>query len=132
MAEKELQVHEKQQVVSKTEETRRGPKFIPAVDIYETVDALTVVADMPGVEKEGVDIHLEDNQLTIRGLVSTDSSKEKVLWSEYSVGDYIRSFTLSEVIDQSKIEAKMTDGVLRLTLPKVEAAKPRKISIKSA
>ena len=131
MADNELQVHEKQQVVSKTEETRRGPKFIPAVDIYETVDALTVVADMPGVDKEGVDIHLEDNQLTIRGLVSTDSSKEKVLWSEYSVGDYIRSFTLSEVIDQSKIEATMKNGILTVTLSKVQAAKPRQIAVKS-
>ena len=131
MAESELKAREKQQVVPKAEETRREPKFIPSVDIYETTDALTLIADMPGVGKEGVDIRLEDNQLTIRGRVSTESTNEKILWSEYAVGDYMRNFTLSEVIDQSRIEATMKNGVLTLILPKVQAAKPRQITVKS-
>lgn len=131
MAESELQVREKQPVISKAEDIRREPQFIPAVDIYETTEALTLVADMPGVKKDGVDIRLEDNQLAIRGRVSSESKNERVLWSEYAVGNYVRTFTLSEVIDQSKIEAVMKNGVLTLTLPKVQAAKPRQVTVKS-
>jgi HSP20 family protein len=131
MAESELQVREKHPVISKAEGIRREPQFIPAVDIYETTDALTLVADMPGVKKDGVDIRLEDNQLAIRGRVSSESKNERVLWSEYAVGNYVRDFTLSEVIDQSKIEAVMRNGVLTLTLPKVQAAKPRQVTVKS-
>jgi HSP20 family protein len=131
MADGELQVRGKKPVVSKAEEIRKEPQFIPAVDIYETTDALTLVADMPGVKKDGVDIRLEDNQLAIRGRVSSEAANETTLLSEYTVGDYVRTFTLSEVIDQSKIEAVMKNGVLTLTLPKVQAAKPRQITVKS-
>lgn len=131
MAEKELQVREKQQVQAKAEETRTGRQYLPPVDIYESTDALTLIADMPGVSKDNVELHLEDDELTIRGRVSAEPKGEKMLWSEYEIGNYIRTFTLSGVVDQSKIEATMKNGVLVLTLPKVEAAKPRQIKVKA-
>jgi HSP20 family protein len=108
------------------------PVFVPAVDIYESQDAITLLADMPGVPHDKLDIDLKDDQLSIRGTVTEEGSEgETVLLREYSVGDYYRDFTLGKMIDQSRIEASMKDGVLKLTLPKAEAAKPKKIDIKA-
>lgn len=132
MAEKDIQVREKKEVQTQAETTRNIPVYIPAVDIYETQDALTLVADMPGVSPENVDIDLRDDQLTIRGTVTLEGEGETVLLREYGVGDYYRQFTLGRIIDQSKIEAAMKDGVLTLTLPKVEKAKPRKVEVRTA
>jgi HSP20 family molecular chaperone IbpA len=85
---------------------------------------------MPGVESKNVDIDLRDNQLTLTGKVdAAEAEKELSLYREFNWGDYFRQFTLSDVIDQGKITAKMEDGVLRLTLPKVEKVKPQKISV---
>jgi len=89
------------------------------------------MADMPGVAFDNVDIDLDNDQLTIRGSVRVEDEKGTVLLKEYSVGDYYRQFTLSNVIDRNKIEASMKDGVLKVVLPKAEAAKPRKITVKS-
>ncbi|ROQ89567.1 Hsp20/alpha crystallin family protein [Desulfosoma caldarium] len=132
MADKDLQVREKQEVQTQAETTRNIPVYIPAVDIYETQDALKLVADMPGVSPENVDIDLRDDQLTIRGTVTLEGEGETMLLREYGVGDYFRQFTLGRVIDQSKIEAAMKNGVLTLTLPKVDKAKPRKVEVKIA
>ncbi|MBC7359591.1 MAG: Hsp20/alpha crystallin family protein [Desulfacinum sp.] len=131
MAEKDIEVREKQEVQTQAESTRNIPVYVPAVDIYESEEALTVVADMPGVAPENVDIDLRDDQLTIRGTVTVEGNGETVLLREYGVGDYYRQFTLGRIIDQSKIEAAMKDGVLTLTLPKVDKAKPRKITVKT-
>ncbi|MBZ4659556.1 HSP20 family protein [Desulfacinum infernum DSM 9756] len=131
MAEKDIEVREKQEVQTQAESTRNIPVYVPAVDIYESEEALTVVADMPGVAPENVDIDLRDDQLTIRGTVTVEGDGETVLLREYGVGDYYRQFTLGRIIDQSKIEAAMKDGVLTLTLPKVDKAKPRKITVKT-
>ncbi len=132
MSEKELQVQEKQQMTSPAEQTRPGPVFTPAVDIFETEKDLVLLADMPGVEPEGLDIDLRENTLTLTGEVRPfGGSDEQNVLTEYGVGKYYRQFTLSEVIDQEKIDAKLDRGVLRLTLPKVEKAKPRKIDIKA-
>jgi HSP20 family protein len=132
MAEKDIQPREKVELKATAESTRDVPQYIPATDIYESQDALTLVADMPGVAPENVTIDIRDNQLTVRGTVNIEKSSARVILQEYGVGDYYRQFTLGRMIDQSKIEASMKDGVLALTLPKADATKPRKIAVKSA
>ncbi|HSR36672.1 MAG TPA: Hsp20/alpha crystallin family protein, partial [Desulfurivibrionaceae bacterium] len=93
-------------------------------------EAVTVLADMPGVDKEGVEVRLEDDTLTIKGTKGGNGGKgERVLLREFESGHYLRRFTMAEIIDQAKIEATMADGVLTLRLPKVEPAKPRKIAV---
>ena len=131
MTEKELQVREKQEVKAGLESTRNVPVYVPPVDIYESQDAIVILADMPGVAPEGVDVDLRENQLTFTGKVVLEESKERMLLQEYGVGDFYRQFTLSSRIDQGKIEASMKDGVLVLTLPKAEVAKPKKITVKT-
>jgi HSP20 family protein len=115
------------------EQTRSGPAFTPAVDIFETEGAIHVLADMPGVSADSLNIDLRENILTLNGVVSSpESEKETDVLREFEAGGtYYRRFTLAETIDQSKIEASLKDGVLRLKLPKIEAAKPRTITIKS-
>jgi HSP20 family protein len=132
MADKDLQVQEKQELQTQSESTRNVPMFVPNVDIYESTNDLTLLADMPGVPIENVDIDLNDDQLTIIGRAESVEQSGAVLLREYSVGDYYRQFTLSNVIDREKIQASMKDGVLKIVLPKAEAAKPRKISVKTS
>lgn len=132
MTDKDLQAREKVEVTTEAESTRNVAVFVPAVDIYESQDALVVVADMPGVAPDNVTIDVQDNTLTIRGTVAVEEVKERMHIREYGVGDYSRQFTLGRAIDQSKIEAAMKNGVLTLTLPKSDISKPRKISVKAA
>lgn len=129
--ENKLQLREKKEIDSRGEPTQRRPVFIPAVDIFENKTALVLIADMPGVSNEGVVIHLEDNELTIRGKVSENREECMPVSTEYRSGDYYRSFTLSNVIDQQRIDASMKNGVLKIVLPKAETAKPRRISVKA-
>ena len=131
MKEKEIELKEKKELKPTAGEgTRPGPVFIPAVDILEDPTGITMVADMPGVDGKNVDIDLKDNQLTITGRIDpVEGEKEVSLYKEFLYGDYIRQFTLSYVIDQNKITAKMEDGVLRLILPKVEKMKPQRIKV---
>jgi HSP20 family protein len=131
MTAKEMELRKKQEVEKGTGEgTRLGPVFVPAVDIFENINEITILADMPGVGSNNVDIDLRDNQLTIVGRVeAVEREKEVSLYKEFNWGDYFRQFTLSNVIDQAKITAKMDNGVLRLVLPKVEEAKPQKIKV---
>jgi HSP20 family protein len=127
----ELQVQKKREVESKEEATIPARVFLPNADIYETPNELKVVLEMPGIEKSKVDIKVEDAVLHVEGRI--DLSKYaglQPLYTEYNVGHYARSFQLSSKIDQSKIAAEMNDGVLSLTLPKVEEAKPRTIQIR--
>lgn len=129
---KALQAKEKREVAV-PEQTKPGLIFTPAVDIFETDKAITLLADLPGVKSNDLSIDLNDNVLTISGGTDVpDQTGEAVIFSEYDTGKYFRQFTLSEVIDQAKIDAKLTDGVLRLTLPKVEKVSPRKIAVKAA
>ena len=132
MAETDLQIEEKKAVQASGESTRDVPVFVPAVDIYESENALTLLADMPGVGIDKIDIDLDSEQLTIRGTVTPQEEKGKVIYKEFTYGDYYRQFTLSSDIDRAKIQASMKDGVLKLVLPKAEAAKPRKITVQSA
>lgn len=130
---KALQAKEKTEVTAPAEQTRSGVVFTPSVDIFETDKEITLLADMPGVKAKGLNIDLRENVLTLDGDVETPEGAEEVdVIREYRTGKYYRQFTLSQVIDQSKIEAELMDGVLRLKLPKVEAATPRKITIKTA
>lgn len=124
---------EAQVAAPSTEQTRPGPVFTPAVDIFETENELVVLADMPGVSSDGLNISLENDLLTIEGVVDDQTKpQEKILLQEYLLGRYWRQFTLGEAVDRDKIEATMTNGRLRLVLPKSEAAKPRKIEVKAA
>ena len=128
-----LEVKEKAEVSNMAEQTTTGLVFTPDVDIFETEKELTLLADMPGVRAEDLNIDLKENVLTLNGDVKNpEGENEVVLLGEYRTGKYYRQFNISEIINQEKIEAAMNDGVLRLTLPKVEAAKPRKIAVKAS
>jgi HSP20 family molecular chaperone IbpA len=135
MAEKEtkdLQVRQKGEVATSAEQTRPGLVFTPVVDIFETESELTLLADLPGVTKDDLEIDLDNNQLTIEGdAAPPEATGEVDVLREYRTGRYFRQFTLSDTIDKAKIEAALTDGVLRLTLPKIRAAKPKKITVKA-
>jgi HSP20 family protein len=129
---KELQAREKTAMATPAEATRPGPLFSPAVDIFEREKELVLLADMPGVEAKDLAIDLSDNVLTVSGDVKPPEGKSEAdILREYRTGKYFRQFTVSEVIDQAKIGAELKDGVLRLNMPKVEAAKPRKITVKA-
>jgi HSP20 family protein len=129
---KEIQVKPKQEVASRTEQTRPGLVFTPNVDIFETDTEITLLADMPGVTADNLTIDLRDNILTLTGEVApVEEANEEDILIEYETGKYHRQFNLSSVIDQSKIDAKLNDGVLRLSLPKVEKATPRRIEVKT-
>ncbi len=110
--------------------SRNRRAYSPNVDIVETADEVIVFADMPGVGSENIDIHFENGELFLRGKVA-DRIPEgaKVISREYGFGDFYRVFTISEEVDSEKITAEYRDGVLTLHLPKVEAAKPRKIKV---
>jgi len=133
MAEKELQAKAKAEAPAKAERVRPGRVFLPGVDIFETPETLVLVADMPGVAADKVMVDLKDNHLVISGEVAPPVGQgETMIEQEYYTGDFQREFHLGSLIDQGKIEATMKDGVLRLVLPKVEKAKPRKIEVKTA
>jgi HSP20 family molecular chaperone IbpA len=129
---KDMQVSQKQEVSATAEQTRPGTVFTPAVDIFEAENAITILADMPGVAPDSLDIDLRENVLTLSGEVKDpENDRESTLLGEYEVGSFYRQFRLGNAIDQEKIDAKLTDGVLRLMLPKAEASKPRRIEVKS-
>lgn len=126
----ELQVRDKQEVASPAEQTRPGVVFTPAVDIFENERQVNLLADMPGVAPDDVKIDLNDGLLSISGEVKPfEGGDESDVLTEFEIGRYYRQFTLSEVVDQGKIEAKLEDGVLRLILPKAEKAIPRQITV---
>ncbi len=131
MTEKEMQPKAKEEAPTPVERVRPGRVFLPGVDIFETEEALVLVADMPGVSNDKVTVDLKENHLTITGEVGPPlGAGETMGQQEYFTGDFIREFHLGSLIDQNKIEATMKDGVLRLVLGKVEKAKPRKIDVK--
>jgi HSP20 family protein len=130
MAAQELQVQEKREVEKPDEPTVPMRSFLPNADIFETEDALTVVLEMPGVNKDAVDISVENGVLTVEGRI--DFGKYEGLqpvYCEYNIGPYRRSFRISNRVDHEKIRAEMRDGVITLTLPKAEEAKPRRIPV---
>jgi len=110
--------------------TRDDTLYIaPPVDIFETDDALTVVADLPGVDKDAVDIRVEDSILTIKGRANY-SPQAEMLRQEFSLQGYYRQFQLSDEVDQDRISAECKNGVLTIMLPKAERSKPRQIKVR--
>jgi HSP20 family protein len=127
----ELQVQQKRELEKKQESTVPAREFLPTADIYEDEDALSVVLEMPGVDKGNVEVSIEDGLLKVGGRLDFSKYQDlQPLYTEYNIGNYSRSFSLSDQIDQSKIAAEMKDGVLSLKLPKAKQAKPRTIQIK--
>lgn len=127
---KEISLREKEEIEKhKGEPLRTGVKFLPTVDIHETEESITLLADLPGVDKSDLEIHVEDRELTITGLVQEPEQRFQPVYREYDIGGYTRSFRLGDTIDQTKINASLQDGVLTLILPKAERIKPRKIEI---
>jgi HSP20 family protein len=132
MSETNIQKTEGSAAPAVPENTHAGPIYTPAVDIFETDHAITVLADMPGVEPSDLTIDLRENVLTLVGRVtSQENNKESVVLREHHSGTFMRQFTLAETIDQAKIDAQLNDGVLRLELPKVEKVKPRQIAVRT-
>ena len=129
----ELQVQEKREVEKGQEATTPTRAFMPNADVFETEDALTVVLEMPGVDRENINITVENGLLTVEGRINFGKYEGlQPLYSEYNVGPYRRSFQLSSRVDQDKISAEMRDGVIMLVLPKAEEAKPRRIEVRTS
>jgi HSP20 family protein len=117
---------------ARPERTQHRRVFTPRVDIHETPENIVVLADMPGVDDKDVEVTLEKNVLTIEGRTHDDPRPGfRPLMMEVAAGDWRRVFTLSAEVDRERIAASLKDGVLRLTLPKAEPAKARKISVKA-
>ena len=130
MAEKTVATREKGQSAASREETRSRQRYIsPPVDIYENIDGLVVMADLPGVPKSGLDVRVENNVLTIQGTPSYEAPGDQV-YREYELVNFFRQFELSDRVDQTKISAELKHGVLTLQLPKAEEAKPKTIEVK--
>jgi HSP20 family protein len=131
MVAQELQVQKKRELENKEEATIPARMFVPAADIYEAENDLTVILEMPGVEKKNVNIDVADGVLSVEGRIDlTKYQGLQPLYTEYNIGHYSRSFRLSSKIDQNQIAAEMKDGVLSLKLSKIEEAKPRIIQVK--
>ena len=126
----ELSVREKQPI--REQGTHSGLYFQPPVDIYETEEAIVAKFDVPGAETDAIQTDVKDYLLTLTARVAPIDTRWKLLHDEYQIGNYSRQFRLGQQIDQNKITAELKDGVLTLTLPKAEAAKPRRIQIKAA
>jgi HSP20 family molecular chaperone IbpA len=130
MAEKTVATTGGQSVASEREHTRAQERYVsPPVDIYETADDLVLLADLPGVESNDLDVRLEDNMLTINGKAKSARADEPT-YREYELLNFFRQFELSEQIDQGKVSADLKHGVLTLHLPKTEKAKPRQIAVR--
>ncbi|HTS81157.1 MAG TPA: Hsp20/alpha crystallin family protein [Myxococcaceae bacterium] len=128
----EIEKTERASVAAVPEQTRPGPVYSPAVDIFENDESMTVLADMPGVKAQDLKVDLRESVLTLTGrVVPPENGNETSVLREYQTGTFFRQFTLSETIDQPKIDAKLTDGVLRLELPKVDKARPRQITVRT-
>ncbi len=130
MAEKEMEVQEKQELETSEERTEAARYFRPYTDIHESTDTITVTMDMPGVDKKDVDVKLEKDVLTITGHVDlTGYEGLEPVYTEYNVGNYVRSFTISNEVDRDAISAKIDNGVLTVSLPKVKEAAARRITV---
>ncbi len=130
MVAQEVAPQEKKELSQSQERTEAGKFFSPYTDIHETPSAVVVTMEMPGVDKAGIDIRLDQGVLTIKGEI--DSAKYEALkpiYSEYNVGNFVRTFTVSTKIDGAKISAALVDGVLTVNLPKAAEAVAKKIEV---
>ncbi|HLH93049.1 MAG TPA: Hsp20/alpha crystallin family protein [Xanthobacteraceae bacterium] len=129
-SEQELPVQQKREVEKKQESTIPARVYVPVTDIFETQSALMLAMEMPGVDRENVDIKLEGGILTVEGEINFAKYEDLYpVYTEYNIGNYARSFELSSDIDQDRISAELKDGVVMLTLPKAAKATPRKIKV---
>ena len=127
----EVAVQEKKESAV-AEATLPGRTYTPSVDISESEESLWLWADVPGVDENSIDVQLENNQLTIEGRVSLDEYPDLTpVYTEYQVGNFVRSFRVSESIDMDRIKAIVRNGVLELELPKADQARPRRIAVTS-
>src|SRR3990172_8160188 len=133
MEKKELPAVGKKKIPSdKGGVTGKGNWYFPLSDIYGTPDTFPKLIDMPGAGIENLNIDPQDQELVVNGEVSQEAyTDERVVYNEYNIGHYHRHFVISEAVNRDKIEAKMSDGVLSLILPKAEHIKPRKIEVKA-
>ena len=131
--ERTIEVADKRAVDTRThQELRSGNWFVPATDIYETPEEIILVMDMPGVCFDCVQANIVEDELIVTGHVTHGEDQEDyILYREYDVGHYHRHFGLPPVIDRAKIDATMADGVLTITLPKIEEVKPRRIPVRA-
>lgn len=104
----------------------------PPIDIFETEDGLVLRADLPGVAADGLDLQVQDNRLTLFGRVRSAAPQDaRLLHQEYHIGDFLRSFILSDDVDHERIAARLNNGVLEVLLPRTPRAKPRRISVQT-
>jgi HSP20 family protein len=121
---------EKRELATAQERTQPGKCYSPHTDIYESPTEVIVTMEMPGVDKNAIDLRLDRGVLTVKGHIDSKQYQDlEPIYSEYNVGDFIRSFTLSTKIDNNKIAASLADGVLTIRLPKVTEAQARRIQI---
>lgn len=126
----ELAFQQKRELQNKEETTSPVRFYVPVTDIYETEDGLTVLMEMPGVDRANVEIDVKDGVLTVQGRIDSTKYEElKPVYTEYNIGHYRRSFSISNKINQDRISAQMSDGVLKLALPKADEVKPRRIAV---
>ena len=108
----------------------RRPTYVPVVDILDSPQSVQLIADMPGIDEESVELDLDRNVLSIKGTFNLEAPEGfRLMYQEYESGDYERSFTLGSEIDRDGIQATVRDGTLRVTLPKAKEAQPRKIEV---
>jgi HSP20 family protein len=112
-------------------EGSEAPRMLlnPSIDIYETAEGLVLYADLPGVNSEGLDLQVQDNRLALFGRVEGTMGPTEMLHQEYQIGDYLRSFILSDEVNHEKISARLNNGVLRVELPRTARTEPRRIEI---
>jgi len=126
----ELSVRGKQELATKEERTVPGRFYVPHTDVYETDDTLTVVMEVPGVRRDALDIALQDDVLRVEGRIDfANYEGMEPVYTEYNIGHWTRSFTLPDKVERERIDAKLEDGVLTLTLPKTAEARPRRIPV---
>ena len=127
---KEIEVQQKKEVASAEEATRSARYYVPGTDIHESDDALDIAMEVPGVARDGVEVTLEKDVLKVVAQVDFSNYESlEPIYTEYEVGHFQRSFSLSSKIDQGAISARVENGVLHLHLPKTREASPRRISV---
>jgi HSP20 family protein len=130
MVSQEVTPREKRELKESGERTEAGRFFSPYADIHETDRAVVVSLEVPGVDKNAIDIQLDKGVLTVKGRIdATKYESLRPIYSEYNVGNFVRTFTVSPKIDSSGIAATVADGVLTIDLPKAKEALARRIAV---
>lgn len=130
MATNEVTLQEKKELAETEERTEAAKYYSPYTDVYETADAVIVTMDMPGVDKSGIDVEVENDMLTVVGNIDANKYEQlEPVYTEYNVGNFTRRFTLSTTIDNANISAQLADGVLTVTMPKAKEAIAKRIPV---